>query len=467
MEPYGIPCRICEALEIILLKDTGCILWDIEKMNSRGRKKLYNMIACLITCCGWFLEQRVIGHLSVSVLLACASIFISGSPGLLSGLKSVETCTDSLGYQETGCLQNFDYDVFSSACVWIGFCCKCLGLLSVLLGKRQMEEDNCKCKIIPSILTLLSALCYVFEFVYEEHFDVKITASKFIAGLGLYLDLVSFLELVRKVSSETAELRYGKDLHYIHRCVIFCRKHRLPVGEIIHVITVEETSALKCQHHVYWNLWCLCKHIDLEQSMFNHTMDRGEEKRREQKAIEQKRGEEKRQEEREEERRREEKRREARRREEKRREETRRDEKRRQEKIREKKRRKERKYEEKRKEDERREGKRREEKRGEEKRREEERREKKRREERKREKEVTGEEKSRGKNRGEERRREDRKRGEKKKEVKKRASLQPDDLRLSGPPSSQGADGGARILDRRVPTDLSADSLATMPRRPH
>ncbi|GFO34477.1 hypothetical protein PoB_006098200 [Plakobranchus ocellatus] len=32
-------------------------------------------------------------------------------------------------------------------------------------------------------------------------------------------------------------------------------------------------------------------------------------------------------------------------------------------------------------------------------------------------------------------------------------------LRLSGPPSGQGAGGGARTRDRRVPVDLRADSL--------
>ncbi|GFO24815.1 reverse transcriptase-like protein [Plakobranchus ocellatus] len=47
------------------------------------------------------------------------------------------------------------------------------------------------------------------------------------------------------------------------------------------------------------------------------------------------------------------------------------------------------------------------------------------------------------------------------------ASLQQGDLRLSVPPSGQGADGGARIRDRRVPTDLRADSLATVPPTPH
>ncbi|GFO29141.1 hypothetical protein PoB_005564600 [Plakobranchus ocellatus] len=41
------------------------------------------------------------------------------------------------------------------------------------------------------------------------------------------------------------------------------------------------------------------------------------------------------------------------------------------------------------------------------------------------------------------------------------ASPQQGDLRLSGPPSGQGAGGGARTRDRRVPADLRADSLAT------
>ncbi|GFO49753.1 hypothetical protein PoB_007625800 [Plakobranchus ocellatus] len=44
-----------------------------------------------------------------------------------------------------------------------------------------------------------------------------------------------------------------------------------------------------------------------------------------------------------------------------------------------------------------------------------------------------------------------------------KASPQQGDLRLSGLPSGQGASGGARTLDRRVPADLRADSLATVP----
>ncbi|GFO07997.1 hypothetical protein PoB_003450200 [Plakobranchus ocellatus] len=40
------------------------------------------------------------------------------------------------------------------------------------------------------------------------------------------------------------------------------------------------------------------------------------------------------------------------------------------------------------------------------------------------------------------------------------------DLRLSGPPSGQGAGGGAQTRDRRVPADLRADSLATVPPTP-
>ncbi|GFO01189.1 hypothetical protein PoB_002769400 [Plakobranchus ocellatus] len=41
------------------------------------------------------------------------------------------------------------------------------------------------------------------------------------------------------------------------------------------------------------------------------------------------------------------------------------------------------------------------------------------------------------------------------------ASPQQGDLRFSGPLSGQGAGGGARTRDRRVPADLRADSLAT------
>ncbi|GFO06481.1 hypothetical protein PoB_003298600 [Plakobranchus ocellatus] len=40
------------------------------------------------------------------------------------------------------------------------------------------------------------------------------------------------------------------------------------------------------------------------------------------------------------------------------------------------------------------------------------------------------------------------------------------DLRLSGPPSGQGASGGTRTCDRKVPADLRADSLATVPPTP-
>ncbi|GFO09119.1 hypothetical protein PoB_003562400 [Plakobranchus ocellatus] len=43
------------------------------------------------------------------------------------------------------------------------------------------------------------------------------------------------------------------------------------------------------------------------------------------------------------------------------------------------------------------------------------------------------------------------------------ASPQHSDLRLSGPLSGQGAGGRARTPDRRVPADLRADSLSTVP----
>ncbi|GFN95224.1 hypothetical protein PoB_002173000 [Plakobranchus ocellatus] len=46
------------------------------------------------------------------------------------------------------------------------------------------------------------------------------------------------------------------------------------------------------------------------------------------------------------------------------------------------------------------------------------------------------------------------------------ASPQQGDLRLSGPPSGQGAGGGARTRNRKVPADLRADSLATVPPTP-
>ncbi|GFO05315.1 hypothetical protein PoB_003182000 [Plakobranchus ocellatus] len=42
------------------------------------------------------------------------------------------------------------------------------------------------------------------------------------------------------------------------------------------------------------------------------------------------------------------------------------------------------------------------------------------------------------------------------------ASPQQGDLRLSGPPSGQGAGSRARTRDRRVPADLRADSQATV-----
>ncbi|GFO24636.1 hypothetical protein PoB_005114100 [Plakobranchus ocellatus] len=40
------------------------------------------------------------------------------------------------------------------------------------------------------------------------------------------------------------------------------------------------------------------------------------------------------------------------------------------------------------------------------------------------------------------------------------------DLRLSGLPSGQGADGGARVRDRSVPAYLRADSISTVPPTP-
>ncbi|GFO29964.1 hypothetical protein PoB_005646900 [Plakobranchus ocellatus] len=45
-------------------------------------------------------------------------------------------------------------------------------------------------------------------------------------------------------------------------------------------------------------------------------------------------------------------------------------------------------------------------------------------------------------------------------------SQQQGDLRFSSPPSGQGAGGGARTRDRRVPADPRADSLATVPPTP-
>ncbi|GFO03161.1 hypothetical protein PoB_002966600 [Plakobranchus ocellatus] len=46
------------------------------------------------------------------------------------------------------------------------------------------------------------------------------------------------------------------------------------------------------------------------------------------------------------------------------------------------------------------------------------------------------------------------------------ASPQQGDLRLLSPPSGQSAGSGARTRDRRVPADLRADSLATVPPTP-
>ncbi|GFO26421.1 hypothetical protein PoB_005292600 [Plakobranchus ocellatus] len=43
---------------------------------------------------------------------------------------------------------------------------------------------------------------------------------------------------------------------------------------------------------------------------------------------------------------------------------------------------------------------------------------------------------------------------------------QQDDFRLPGPSSDKGADDGAQIRDRRVPADLRADSLSTVPPTP-
>ncbi|GFO27826.1 hypothetical protein PoB_005433100 [Plakobranchus ocellatus] len=40
------------------------------------------------------------------------------------------------------------------------------------------------------------------------------------------------------------------------------------------------------------------------------------------------------------------------------------------------------------------------------------------------------------------------------------------DLRLSGPPSAQGARGGARTHERRIPAYIRAESLATVPPTP-
>ncbi|GFN85038.1 hypothetical protein PoB_001154400 [Plakobranchus ocellatus] len=46
------------------------------------------------------------------------------------------------------------------------------------------------------------------------------------------------------------------------------------------------------------------------------------------------------------------------------------------------------------------------------------------------------------------------------------ASQQQGDVRLLGPPPGLGASSGARTRDRRVPADLRADSLTTVPPTP-
>ncbi|GFO11475.1 hypothetical protein PoB_003798000 [Plakobranchus ocellatus] len=46
------------------------------------------------------------------------------------------------------------------------------------------------------------------------------------------------------------------------------------------------------------------------------------------------------------------------------------------------------------------------------------------------------------------------------------ASPQLGDIRLPGPPSGQGAGGGARTRNRRVHADLRTDSLAIVPPTP-
>ncbi|GFO48035.1 hypothetical protein PoB_007454000 [Plakobranchus ocellatus] len=50
--------------------------------------------------------------------------------------------------------------------------------------------------------------------------------------------------------------------------------------------------------------------------------------------------------------------------------------------------------------------------------------------------------------------------------MQNKTSPQQGDLRLLGPPSRRGADGGVRTRARRVPADLSADSQATVPPTP-
>ncbi|GFN82539.1 hypothetical protein PoB_000904500 [Plakobranchus ocellatus] len=59
-------------------------------------------------------------------------------------------------------------------------------------------------------------------------------------------------------------------------------------------------------------------------------------------------------------------------------------------------------------------------------------------------------------------------RGEEEEEVEcVEMSPQDDDLRLSGPPSDQGAGGGARTRDIRIPVNLRAGSLCAVPPAPH
>ncbi|GFO10433.1 hypothetical protein PoB_003693800 [Plakobranchus ocellatus] len=117
------------------------------------------------------------GLLFVSVLLAVVSYGTVGSLGPLSGLKSMETHIDSFGHRKTEILEDFDNEFSFWVCIWLGFICKCLGLLSALVGmvyRCKEKEDSCICQTISSILTFFSEMQHINSAIKRSCFDLAV-----------------------------------------------------------------------------------------------------------------------------------------------------------------------------------------------------------------------------------------------------------------------------------------------------
>ncbi|GFO06752.1 hypothetical protein PoB_003325700 [Plakobranchus ocellatus] len=89
MEPCGTPRRICEALEMLLLKDTDCTLSDKKDWRSivnmiRVSSSDESMIGCDVFCCDvvlWPMEGGVLAFGTARADKSCAACRVPSMEG--------------------------------------------------------------------------------------------------------------------------------------------------------------------------------------------------------------------------------------------------------------------------------------------------------------------------------------------------------------------------------------------------